>query len=122
MAKVLIVEDMAGVRRSIAVILSAQGYDIIEAENGQEGLEKNQSDKPDLVITDILMPGTDGNSLMTMISVQQQRPKIIAISGGGNKTTTDDALRIADDLADAVLRKPFLREELLSAVREALSA
>lgn len=121
MAKILIVDDMTGIRRSLSVILSGCGYEIIEAENGIKAMEAlKSSDDVDLIITDILMPEADGIELMTKIQKFEKRPKLIAISGGGNRVTAENALDIAQVFADVVLRKPFQREDLVRHVEHVL--
>lgn len=122
MAKILIVDDMTGIRRSLSVILSGCGHDILEAENGLKALNKlEEQDDIDLIITDILMPDADGVELMTKLHEFENKPKVIAISGGGNKVTADNALEIAASFADEVIRKPFQRDELISQVDSVLA-
>jgi CheY-like chemotaxis protein len=118
MAKVLIVDDVLGVRQSLSVILRDEGCDVLEAENGKvaKSVFEQAGGKIDLVITDILMPECDGIELITYLHEQTPRPKIIAVSGGGQKVTAENALGIAEMMADEVLRKPFERDEILTAV------
>ena len=60
MGKILIIDDDAGMRRMIGRILEGAGYDVLIAEDGEVGLKLFDEHAPDLVITDLLMPGKDG--------------------------------------------------------------
>lgn len=119
MTVILVIDDDAAMRRLMVRTLSDQ-YRVIEAENGQEGLKLLDLEKPDLVITDILMPQKEG--IETIREVQDRAPgtKIIAISGGGmshNLMFLDVARAFG---ADAVLAKPFRPNQLIEAVDKAL--
>ena len=70
----------------------------------------------DLVITDMLMPGIDGADILSEVGSLPNRPKVIAISGGGAGVSAESALRLARLKADAFLEKPFDSEVLLAAV------
>lgn len=122
MAKILVVDDMVGIRRSLSVILSGCGHSVIEAENGKDAMKMIDDEGGiDLIITDILMPEADGIELMTKLQSNENKSKLIAISGGGNKVTAENAIEIAKGFADSVLRKPFQRDELIAAVDKALA-
>lgn len=124
MGTILIVDDMTGVRRSLAVTLSSAGHEIIEASSGKEGLSKlDEAPTPfDLVITDILMPDSDGIELINGLRERKSNVKILAISGGGSRVSQDDALKIAGILADAIMKKPLERDDILKKVDELLNA
>lgn len=122
MSKILIVDDMTGIRRSLSVILSGCGHEIVEAENGMVAYTKFTEHPTDLVITDILMPELDGIGLLTKLKKLDTPPKMIAISGGGNKVTAENALELAESYADIVIKKPFQREDILNAVQTALAS
>jgi two-component system, OmpR family, response regulator CpxR len=107
MAVLLVIDDDAAMRRMMVRTLATGNHRVIEAENGQEGLRLLEEHKPDLVITDILMPQKEG--IETIREVQERSPstKIIAISGGGmshNLMFLDVARAFG---ADAILAKPF---------------
>ena len=114
--KVLLVDDMGGIRRSVAHLLRQVGCEVVEAENGRQALDQLKSGQFDLVITDILMPEVDGGEVINWLTRQGNRPKIIAMSGGGSQSTADQALAEARDKADAVLLKPFARQDLMGLV------
>jgi YesN/AraC family two-component response regulator len=116
MQKILVVDDEILARETIAQILKMSGYEIVSARNGRLGLKLFESEQPDLVITDIIMPERDG--IETIVELRRLRPgvKIIAISGGG-RTRDANYLKIAESLgACAILSKPFTAKELLSCV------
>ena len=58
--KILIVEDEANIRELLRLYLEREGYTVLEAENGVEGIKKWKSDKPDMLLLDVMMPGMDG--------------------------------------------------------------
>ena len=117
MARILVVDDIPGVRKSIVAGLKRQGHDIREAANGRDALDQFKQDVPDLVITDMLMPEMDGLDLIDQIKTQPARTcRVLAMSGGGSFVSTSDALLMAKSAADAVLEKPFDSVELCAAV------
>ncbi len=115
--KLLLIEDMKGVRESLEVILSIQGYQVTFANNGREGLQKAQSSNYDLVITDILMPELDGTEVIMQLRSAGNKVPILAISAGGDGVSAKQALTLAKEKASAILEKPFSKEDLLNAIK-----
>jgi CheY-like chemotaxis protein len=123
MAKIVVIDDVAGVRRSVVSTLKRAGHEVWEADNGREGAEIVRRHDPDLVITDILMPDMDGLETMELIrSDGRRRPRFLAISGGGSLVASEEALKAAAVRADGVLAKPFLGAELTAQVSKILEA
>ena len=120
MAKILLIEDMKGVRESLEVILSMAGHTVEMAENGKVGIEKLDT-SIELLITDILMPETDGTEVVLKSKERYPSLPIIAISAGGHGASAEQALLIAAGKADATLEKPFSKDELLSAINKLLN-
>jgi len=97
-------------------VLELQGYGVIEAENGYEGLLCYRAEPADLVITDMLMPVMDGVEMITELRRDFPWIKIIAISGGRR------ALEVARTLTPYTFEKPFSLGKILDTVRELLRA
>jgi DNA-binding response OmpR family regulator len=119
--QILIIEDDFAIRDLILQTLTKAGYEVIGAEDGVEGLNLFRENNPELVITDIVMPQKEG--LQTIIELRQASPtvKVIAMSGGGRYSNTD-YLKLAQKFgARRTVTKPFMREEMLTAVREVLA-
>jgi YesN/AraC family two-component response regulator len=115
-AHILLIDDEALVREGLGLTLTEAGHTVDFAENGDEGMRKLLARRPDLVITDIVMPDHEG--IETIINMRRENPSlgIIAISGGNA-----DFLRAASALgATKVLRKPFGAAALLQIVAECL--
>lgn len=122
MARILIIDDEDQARRMLCQVLDRAGYDVIEARDGVEGLQRFREAPTDLVITDILMPEKEG--LETIMDFQREFPetKIIAMSGGG-RTGNLNFLEVARRLgAQRTLQKPFGLQEMLKVVHELLLA
>ena len=115
---ILLIEDMKGIRESLEVILSIQGYKVDFANNGSEGLQKAQSSNYDLIITDILMPELDGTEVIMQLQASGNRTPVLAISAGGDGVSASQALTLAKEKASAVLEKPFSKEELLDQIQK----
>jgi len=114
--RALVIDDDDFVRATIAAILESAGYDVIEASDGQQGLQQFLRNAVDLVITDILMPSKEGIETIVDIRQRDREVRIIAVSGGGNLGSSS-VLHAARRLgADAVLSKPFTKDELLAKV------
>jgi CheY-like chemotaxis protein len=121
-AQILLVDDEDMVRMQIRSSLELEGHQVREASNGREAIDMLNGYKPDLMITDILMPEKEG--IETIMEVRQKYAdiKIIAISGGV-RTDNMDFLKIAKRLgADLALPKPFGRQQLLTLVNQLLGA
>ena len=120
MARILVIDDEELVRFTLKQALEKAGHEVVEATNGNDGIEIYQQSPVDLIITDIIMPQKEG--IETIVELRRDDPdvKIIAISGGG-RTGTTNYLELAQTFgARHVLRKPFGRQELLDAVQETL--
>jgi len=122
MASILLIDDMQAVRRAIAAVLRGAGHRVTEAENGADGLARVKAERFDLVLTDILMPDTDGTTVVMEICKLPERPRLLAMSGGSGALSETDALRLASLKADATLAKPFANAELLTLVRRLLES
>jgi len=132
MTTVLIVDDEADVRDSVAEVLGREGYEVVTAENATVGLALLEDQPFDLLITDIIMPDIDGVRAIKRVRKSLPDLKIIAISGGGNFgqnayqpqaiTTTAFLQAAAEAGADWVITKPFQRADLVSCINRVLPA
>jgi len=118
--KVLIIDDDAKIRRVLDLRLKKAGYQVFVAANGEAGLNLFRAEQPDIIITDILMPGKEG--LETIMELRRDSPevKIIAMSGGG-RVGAEEYLDLAKKFgAQYAFTKPFTGKEVLLAVRKLL--
>jgi len=121
MAKILVIDDDVIVRETIVQILEDGGHQVVSAEDGKRGMAAFRSERPDLIITDIIMPEQEGIQTITEIRGVQPNAKIIAISGGGRIGNTD-FLKIARHLgAFDAIAKPFDPDDLLNRVGRCLN-
>ncbi|WP_020652147.1 response regulator [Massilia niastensis] len=114
-ARILIVEDDDFVRESMVDSLQALGYQVSQAPDGEAGLRELQRQRPDLIITDYLMPGITGAELMLRAREAFPGVPIIIATGYADMKAIEQAL--GDDL---LLRKPFQLAELAVSVEQAL--
>ena len=107
---------MKGVRDSLEIVLSVHGHQVEFAKNGAEGLKMAEASTYDLVITDMLMPELDGSEVIRQLKASGNPARVLAISAGGDGISASQALNFAKEHADAVMEKPFAKEELLKEV------
>ena len=118
MKKILVIDDEAPVRKMLNALLTSNGYDVIEAENGKKGLALFDEHSPDLLITDIVMPESDGLEIITTLKRNKSDMAIIAISSGGKMANTKMYLTLASKLGvDKIFEKPVDNELLISAIK-----
>jgi PAS domain S-box-containing protein len=112
---VLVVDDRAAVRELVRETLEPCGYKILEAADGQEGVEifERNAKQIDLVITDLVMPRLDGAEFGRLVKQQRPETKILYMSGYSDES-------VVIDTPSALLQKPFTPEALAQRVREAL--
>src|SRR6202012_4764473 len=118
MAKVLVIDDDPGFRKMIRIILTRMCHDVVEAQDGNEGLDRFKAEQPDLVISDIVMPNKEG--IQTILEIRALAPdaRIIAMSGGGVSVGIGylgAALKLG---ANLILSKPFRPAQLTAMVEQ----
>jgi DNA-binding response OmpR family regulator len=114
---ILIIDDDAFSRSTLRLVLEDEGYDVVCAEDGKRGLAVFAAMRPDLVITDIIMPEREGLETIGEIRKCDTAIPIVAVSGGGRLKATDLLALARNFGADAALAKPLDPDELISAVR-----
>jgi UDP-3-O-[3-hydroxymyristoyl] N-acetylglucosamine deacetylase len=114
---ILVVDDEAQIRTTLRGVLSDEGFDVVEAENGRGALAMLAQQAPRLAIVDIWMPEIDGIELVQQMRTKAPGVPIIVISGHG---TIETAVRVIRDGAFDFLEKPFQLDALLRVVGRAL--
>lgn len=118
MYDILVVDDEPMIRDGLKVALEMEGHRTLTASDGNEALKIVDEKKPHLIITDIIMPESDGIEVICTVKENNPDIKILAISGGG-RISASDHLKIAKQLGAAgVLTKPFSTEELISEINK----
>jgi CheY-like chemotaxis protein len=118
MASILIVDDAVFARRMLRKMLQVDGYEILEASNGQEGLDMVRSHAPDCVLTDILMPDVDGFEFLQMLQESGITVPTIIVSADIQDAARDRGMKLG---AAGFLHKPLKEDEVRQAVRQACS-
>lgn len=119
MKKILIVEDQEDILEVIRITLELEDFDLHAAADGEEGLSTALKIRPDLVLSDVMMPGMDGLQLCKRIKAEQslKRTRVILLSARGQGSDRKAGL---DAGADAYLTKPYSPLSLLETVRQVL--
>ncbi|OGR11241.1 MAG: histidine kinase [Desulfobacterales bacterium RIFOXYA12_FULL_46_15] len=120
MKTILIIDDEPSVRKMLGKLLEKNSYACIEAVNGKQGIQIFKENKPDLVISDLIMPEKEGIETIRELKKLDPDVKIIAISGGGitgPEVYLDLALKLG---ASKVFSKPVSNTRLISAIKELL--
>jgi len=116
MTNILIVEDEANVRETLALNLRAEGYEVVTASDGEAGLHTAREGQFDLLVLDVMLPGLDGLSLCRLIRKDSNVPILILTARG----TEVDKIVGLESGADDYIVKPFGLGEFLARVRAAL--
>jgi two-component system chemotaxis response regulator CheY len=122
MPSVLVVDDQEQVRLLIRETLEQAGYEVEEARDGKEGLDRYRAQSSDLVIMDILMPDQDGLEVIMTLRREFPDARVIAMTGGSETIGVLNFLDVAKMLgARRTLHKPFELNVLLDAVAAELT-
>lgn len=115
MATILVVDDDLAMRDTMFDILSLDGHDVVLADDGIDAMKRFRDQMPDLVITDLQMPGGDGIELLRSLDVEFMGVPVIVMSGTTDVTLLEEAV---ENSANRVITKPFDVDALLNAVAE----
>jgi two-component system response regulator HydG len=116
-ATLLVADDDPAVRQSLERTLTREGYQVVLASDGQAALERLQSGKVDLVLSDLKMPGLSGIDLLRAAKVVAPEVDVIMLTAFG---TIEEAVRAMKEGARDFLTKPFQRAQLIRLIRKAL--
>lgn len=113
---VLIIDDEVPTLEMFTLMLEAYGYRVFSARDGAEGLEGFERERPDIILTDIKMPGMDGIEVLRRIKERDPRAEVIVITGHGDM---DLAIRALNLDATDFINKPIQRQALSQALKRA---
>jgi two-component system, NtrC family, nitrogen regulation response regulator NtrX len=116
MSKILIIDDERSIRRALKEILEFENFEVDEAENGKEGLEKAKAEQYDMIFCDIKMPLMDGMEVLAAFQKEKVESPVIMISGHGN---IDTAVQAIKNGAFDFIEKPLDLNRILVTVRNA---
>lgn len=118
---VLVVDDDATIRRLLQITLETEGFAVVTANDGNEGLERARSDRPDLVLLDIMMPGMDGLQVCHTLKndPESKDTPIVLLSAKAQSHDVELGLRVG---ADDYITKPPDLLDLVTRIRRLLPA
>lgn len=116
MTRVLVVEDEPNLREPLVYLLEKEGYQVIEADNGNDAVDSFRKNSPDLILLDLMLPGMSGNEVCRTIRLESQVP-IIMITA---KDTEIDKVVGLEIGADDYVTKPYSTRELLARMKAVL--
>ena len=120
--RVAILEDDPGARRLLRRILQARGpYQILEAENGREGLELIRRERPDLILLDLMMPEIDGFGVLEVLQAEEELQDIPVLVVTAKELTADERARLSGHIQALLQKGTFTDEELLREIGEAIN-
>jgi DNA-binding NarL/FixJ family response regulator len=119
MTRILVVEDNPQIVRSLETILSLEGYEVLVATSGPDGVAAAVRERPDLILCDVMMPGFDGHEVLRRLRADGDAglTPFIFVTARAERADQRAGMELG---ADDYLTKPFSREELLSAVQSRL--
>lgn len=119
MQRILIIEDKKELREEISENLAFEGFDVIQTDNGRVGIELAVTQKPDIILCDIMIPGLNGNQVLKALK-QTDSTKLIPFIFMTALTDRDDIRKGMESGADDYLTKPFTIKELFQTIRARL--
>lgn len=119
--KILVIEDDPGNLRLIKYTLEKEGYQVVTAPNGLEGLRKAQIEEPDLIVLDVMLPGIDGFEVCHRLRAESQTAQlpVLILSAKVREVDKATALKVG---ADNYVCKPWQRFELVTKIATMLEA
>ena len=118
MEKILIIEDEKNLRRSLALTLEMEGYNVVEANSGEEGLRKLDSEEIDVVVTDVRLPGMDGIQIIREVKSRRPDVEVLVMTAFGS---IENAVEALQEGASDYITKPFKENEFRVRLQKALA-
>jgi len=118
MVKILVIDDSSFQRKIISSILKEEGYELLTAENGNDGMECISTAAPDLIISDLLMPEFDGFYLLEKMKEKTPAIPILILTSDIQKPTREKCYQMG---ARGLINKPVHKDTLLPAVKKILA-
>jgi CheY-like chemotaxis protein len=116
--RIVLIDDQDRARVRLSKMLEQEAHDVASANCGRRGLRKLRQGRPDVLITEVLMPTMDGLEIIKAARQMYPDLRIVAISGGGRFVSADLALTLARAFgADRILYRPFPKKDLLDAIK-----
>jgi DNA-binding response OmpR family regulator len=117
MAKILIVEDDRFLRELIAKKLKNEGYEVLEAVDGEEGLKRIKEEKPDLILLDLILPGIDGFEVLEKAKEDPNTAQIpvIILSNLGQREEIERGLKLG--AIDYLIKAHFTPGEIIEKIK-----
>ena len=117
--KILIADDEQNILISLEFLMKREGYEVIVAQDGEEAVHKIRSERPDLVLLDVMMPRKSGFEVCQEVKADAElaRVRILMLTAKGRDTEVAKGLALG---ADAYMTKPFSTRELVDKVRSLL--
>ena len=117
MHKILLIEDEAHIRKFVNISLKREGFQVIEADTGEKGIEEAGKEDPDIVILDIMLPGIDGYEVCRFLKKNYPEMGIIMLTA---RAQDRDKIEGLENGADHYIVKPFNPLELIAVVKSLL--
>ena len=114
--KILIIEDDKFLRELISQKISKQGYIVVEAIDGEDGIEEFKKEKPDLVLLDLILPGIDGFEVLSQIkaNAELKNTPVIILSNLGQKEDIEKGINLGAD--DYLIKAHFTPNEIIEKI------
>ena len=116
MTKILVIEDQPQMRKNLATILEMEDFQVVMAADGRQGVDLARSERPDLILCDVMMPGIDGYAVLEKLREDAATAPLpfIFLTAKGDRANIRSGMNLG---ADDYLTKPVSREDLLAAIK-----
>ena len=120
MSKILLIEDHADLMESVSSVLRTAGFDVIQSTNGKDGLARAQQDRPDVILTDLMLPELNGYEICTMLKQDVRYKNIPVIIWSATKIQDTDGKLALECGADEWALKTLGPQQLLETIKRLL--
>src|SRR5262249_57036399 len=113
---ILVIDDEQGILETLRILLKNEGFDVATAQGGKAGLEQLKNSAPDIVLTDLKMPGVTGIEILSAVRGQDPETPVILMTA---KASLQSAIQAVNEGAFYYIQKPFSNDDLIAICRRA---